>query len=187
MHKLAKTKADLSYRSMSNLNNQGVSVELLERECKKRGWHILPDKDRVWIAKTEAALTEIPGGTPDYFQPEEITNADTVYEGAKQSVVVNRYERDRRARERSIQRWGYDCSVCNERLEEKYGDLGKGYIHIHHLKPLGEIRVGYELDPINDLRPVCPNCHAMLHRRTPALSIEELADIVRERNPKTTK
>ena len=46
---------------------------------------------------------------------------------------------------------------------------GEGFIHVHHLKPLAQIGEQYELDPINDLRPVCPNCHAMLHRASPAL------------------
>ncbi|AUL13849.1 hypothetical protein B7P02_02620 [Bordetella bronchiseptica] len=38
----------------------------------------------------------------------------------------------------------------------------------------------YELDPVRGLRPVCPNCHAMLHRRTPVLSIEALQEILRQ-------
>ena len=39
----------------------------------------------------------------------------------------------------------------------------------------GGYKDGYDVDPINDLMPVCPNCHAMLHRRTPPFSVEELA------------
>ena len=59
-----------------------------------------------------------------------------------------------------------------------YGELGRDYIHVHHLKPLADIKDEYELDAVKDLRPVCPNCHSMLHRRTPALSIEELTELV---------
>jgi 5-methylcytosine-specific restriction protein A len=55
-----------------------------------------------------------------------------------------------------------------------YGDIGKGFIHVHHLKPVSQIGETYEVDPINDLRPVCPNCHAMLHRPEETLTIEEL-------------
>ncbi|MEW5967974.1 MAG: HNH endonuclease [Pseudomonadota bacterium] len=47
-------------------------------------------------------------------------------------------------------------------------------MHVHHLKPLALTDGAYELDPIADLRPVCPNCHAMLHRGENVLSIEEL-------------
>jgi 5-methylcytosine-specific restriction protein A len=56
--------------------------------------------------------------------------------------------------------------------------LGEGFIHVHHLKPLAQIGEQYELDPINDLRPVCPNCHAMLHRASPALSIDALRALI---------
>jgi 5-methylcytosine-specific restriction protein A len=49
---------------------------------------------------------------------------------------------------------------------------------VHHLRPLAEVKEGYLLDPVTDLRPVCPNCHAMLHQRTPAYSIEEMWHIL---------
>ncbi len=58
-------------------------------------------------------------------------------------------------------------------FEEQYGPIGKGFIHVHHRKPLAHREV-YRLDPINDLIPVCPNCHSMLHSSEPLLSVEEL-------------
>jgi 5-methylcytosine-specific restriction protein A len=48
---------------------------------------------------------------------------------------------------------------------------------VHHLRPLAEIGAEYVLDPEVDLRPVCPNCHAMLHRTRPPMSIEALATL----------
>jgi 5-methylcytosine-specific restriction protein A len=59
-------------------------------------------------------------------------------------------------------------------FEQCYGEVAKGFIHVHHLRPLSEIGEEYEVDPIADLRPVCPNCHAVLHLRVPAYSIEEV-------------
>lgn len=56
--------------------------------------------------------------------------------------------------------------------------IGEGFINVHHLKSLSEISQEYALDPIKDLRPVCPNCHAMLHRNKPAYTIEQLKDII---------
>jgi 5-methylcytosine-specific restriction protein A len=108
--------------------------------------------------------------------PEEIPEdeASTIPEGAKKTIQVNIYERDREAREKCLRYWGTICQVCAFDFTKTYGDLGKGYIHVHHTKPLGEMKGQYDLDPITDLRPVCPNCHAMLHRVRPALSIEEL-------------
>jgi 5-methylcytosine-specific restriction protein A len=45
---------------------------------------------------------------------------------------------------------------------------------VHHLKSLAEIGAEYELDPVRDLRPVCPNCHAMIHRKYPPYGLEEV-------------
>ncbi|WP_336335448.1 HNH endonuclease [Pseudomonas putida] len=101
-------------------------------------------------------------------------NPETVVEGAAKLVTIKIYERDRGARLRCTHHWGWKCFVCQFDFAENYGELGEDFIHVHHLKPLSEIGEAYALDPISDLRPVCPNCHAMLHRRVPALAIEEL-------------
>jgi predicted HNH restriction endonuclease len=70
-------------------------------------------------------------------------------------------------------------SVCDLDFEDRYGDMGKDFIHVHHLKELSSVGPGYEVDPIDDLRPVCPNCHAMLHKRRPAFTPDELRRILR--------
>jgi len=95
-------------------------------------------------------------------------------EGAKKQVIINAYERNQEARNKCIDFYGYNCSICEFNFEKVYGDLGKSFIHVHHIKPLSEISQEYEVDPIKDLIPVCPNCHAMLHRTIPAISINEL-------------
>jgi len=113
--------------------------------------------------------------------PEEAEVGETFIEGAKKRIVVNAYERDSRAREACIRHYGLSCAVCGFNFEEAFGRIGKGYIHVHHIKPLSEIGGEYELDPIEDLRPICPNCHAMIHQRKPAYSIEELREILKRR------
>jgi 5-methylcytosine-specific restriction protein A len=57
-------------------------------------------------------------------------------------------------------------------FEETYGPVGKGLIHVHHLKALASVGIEYQVNPVADLRPVCPNCHAMIHRGEPMYSIE---------------
>ena len=116
---------------------------------------------------------------PDY---DEIPNPETVFEGAKKEIVVNSYERNREARSRCIAERGCKCAVCGMDFEKKYGEIGQGFIHVHHIVPLASIGKEYELDPVKDLIPVCPNCHAMLHRRNPPYSIEELKRIKEHRN-----
>lgn len=100
-------------------------------------------------------------------------------EGSRTLVTSYRYERDPNARQACIQHYGTSCAVCGFNFGKEFGDIGEGFIHVHHLKPISEYTLEYQIDPIEDLRPVCPNCHAMLHRATPPYSIEELMEIRR--------
>ena len=108
----------------------------------------------------------------------EIEEDELFTEGSIKKVTVNLYERNPAARKKSIDKHGYNCKVCGMSFEKTYGKIGKGFIHIHHIKPLAGIDGEYELNPIKDLVPVCPNCHAMLHTYNPPLSVEELKKIL---------
>lgn len=96
------------------------------------------------------------------------------YEGAVHSVMVNAYERDREARRCCIQHYGPKCVVCGMDFGTVYGAVADGFIHVHHLKALSEIGAEYRVDPVADLRPVCPNCHAVIHLGGQTRSIEEV-------------
>lgn len=108
------------------------------------------------------------------ISPEEIDPASDIYEGAARQVLVNAYERSAKARKKCIKHYGCSCSVCGFNFEERYGEIGKGFIHVHHLISLAEIDERYKVDPLKDLRPICPNCHAMIHSKKPMFSVEEL-------------
>ncbi|GAK12354.1 DUF3427 domain-containing protein [Geomicrobium sp. JCM 19039] len=105
---------------------------------------------------------------------EEVFNPECYLEGSTKTITVNIYERNLVARKKCIEYYGSTCTICEFDFKRKYGAIGEDFIHIHHLKELSKIKKEYKLNPINDLRPVCPNCHAMLHRRKPAFTIEEL-------------
>lgn len=122
------------------------------------------------------AFDRDPGPHPEYL-PDEI-DGDEVFEGARRTITVNVFERDPSARLRCIARWSCICSACGFDFAQVYGELGKGFIHVHHLRPLAEIGEQYALNPEEDLRPVCPNCHAMLHRVRPAMGIEDLQKLL---------
>lgn len=109
--------------------------------------------------------------------PDEVTDRAYV-EGAVKQVFVNAYERSEKAVSDCKAHYGTACTVCRFDFGKTYGELGHGYIHVHHLVQLADIAKDYEVDPIKDLRPVCPNCHSMLHQRRPPLSIEELKEII---------
>jgi len=114
--------------------------------------------------------------------PDEVEET-ILLEGAKKQIVVNAYERNPKAREKCINKYGFSCFICGFNFQKNYGEIGKEFIHVHHLKPLSEIQEEYEVNPIEDLRPVCPNCHAMLHRKVPAYSIEEIQNILKGQKP----
>ena len=97
----------------------------------------------------------------------------TLPEGAKRRVVVNAYERNPLARASCIAHHGHRCHVCGVALGEKFGDIADGFIHVHHIVPLASIEHSYEVDPVHDLVPVCPTCHAVIHLRVPPLSVAE--------------
>ncbi len=96
-------------------------------------------------------------------------------EGALVRTTVNRYERDPNARKACIVHYGAICQVCEFDFGQMYGPIGAGYIHVHHRTPIASIKESYEVDPVIDLVPLCPNCHAMIHTgRTVPLTVDEL-------------
>lgn len=124
---------------------------------------------------------------PDFVRPKPADKADLhpnevpadgiFTEGAVRQITVNAYERDRAARTACIAKFGLRCVVCDMSFAERYGEIGRGFIHVHHKKPLAIRRSEYQLRPTIDLVPVCPNCHAMLHTQNPPLSINDLQAI----------
>lgn len=110
----------------------------------------------------------------EFLYPDEVADTRLVCEGTRKTVSVNVYERDRTARFRCIAHWGTKCTCCGISFERTYGPRGAGFIHVHHLVPLASVGAKYTLDPVADLRPVCPNCHAIIHRFDPPLSIDDV-------------
>lgn len=113
--------------------------------------------------------------------PEEIGPPEQFIEGASMMVAVNLYERNAEARAKCLQHHGYLCAVCRFDFSVFYGPIGDKYIHVHHIVPLSEIKKEYTLNPLKDLVPVCPNCHAIIHRTRPAMSVEQLKKHLQEK------
>jgi hypothetical protein len=114
--------------------------------------------------------------------PSEIQPHLKYPEGAVCRVTVNAYERSPTARRACLEHHGTTCSICEFDFGRVYGPVMDGFVHVHHLRELSNIGVEYNVDPIADLRPVCPNCHAVLHSRTPAFAIEEVAALIKKYN-----
>ena len=124
------------------------------------------------------AHTFVASQVPDekhWIAKDELSSSEPFFEGGRLTILVNAFERNTTARKRCLEHYGATCVVCGFNAQQKYGDHITEVIHVHHLKPLSSIGQGYIIDPISDLRPVCPNCHAVIHSRDPIFSIDELA------------
>ena len=100
----------------------------------------------------------------------------SLIEGAEHATLTNRFERNKRARALCIEAHGAVCAICGFDFGRTYGQEFEGIIDVHHRVPLNEIREGYEVDPVRDLVPLCPNCHRAVHSKPggEVYTVEEL-------------
>jgi hypothetical protein len=101
-------------------------------------------------------------------------------EGSAKQVSVTVYERNPKARRECLEHYGYDCCICGFNFENVYGEQGAGFIHVHHLKQMAKRKKPYKVNPISELRPICPNCHAMIHKGSNMFSIDELKNLLKK-------
>lgn len=114
---------------------------------------------------------------------DELDAAAPIREGARYQVLVTAYERNPEARRRCIAAHGTVCCICGFSFGAVYGPEAEGYIQVHHVKPLSEVGGEYVVDPVEDLRPVCPNCHAVLHLSGRCRSIDEVRQLLTKQRP----
>lgn len=112
----------------------------------------------------------------DYIFPDEVDESKELREGKVRSVYVNIYERNPVARAQCIEHYGCYCFICGFDFLSAYGEIGRNFIHVHHELELSSIGEEYVIDPVRDLKPVCPNCHAMIHRQKPAFGVDEVKE-----------
>lgn len=72
-----------------------------------------------------------------------------------------------------------ECQACGFDFEVVYGEAGRGYCEVHHLKPLSDAEAEVETS-LNDLAVLCSNCHRVIHRTNPMLSVEEVRALIRQ-------
>lgn len=103
---------------------------------------------------------------------------ETLVEGQVRRAIAVRYERNARARLLCIQHHGTSCSVCGFNFGTVYGAAFNGFIIVHHIEPISMKEGEYVVDPVRDMRPVCANCHLIIHRRATPYSVEEVAKLL---------
>lgn len=98
-------------------------------------------------------------------------------EGSAKSELLTKYERSHLNRSLCLAYYGYDCKACGINLKEKYGDIARDFIHVHHLNPISECGET-KPNPITDFVPLCPNCHAIAHLKNPPITVAEIQKIL---------
>ena len=100
-----------------------------------------------------------------FSSPDEIELVAGHSEGSIRQSLVNIRKRSESNRRACVEHHGTLCHICGFCFGEAYGKVAEGFIHVHHLRPLSE---GERVEtPAEALVPVCANCHAVLHLRTP--------------------
>lgn len=171
---------NLHYGRMGRLVGKQLGVKqtmplgvLVDFKKVGQGWH--------WTMKPQVAKALESLGWVDanfVLLPGEMPEKTPLTEGTVYRVAVNAYERNPEARRRCIEHYGTSCAVCGFDFAKAYGRLASDVIHVHHLRPLSSIGKTYRVNPIADLRPVCPNCHVVLHLRTPPYAIQAVRRVL---------
>lgn len=131
-----------------------------------------------WILRfTAAVLSLLPFEAESEISPPD--NQRGFPEGAKKTIVVNRYERDRRNRAAAIAIHGSRCLACGFDFGSRYGSIAAGFIEVHHVVPVSRMIEGYIVNPQNDLIPLCSNCHSVVHKEDPPLTLQQLLMVLR--------
>lgn len=139
----------------------------------------IPDEVAEQLERDWAIFLKLPAPAREINYVDDVDIQKTFEEGAPKKVTTTVYERSPIARAICIKAYGAVCYICGFDFAKRYGEVGKGFIHVHHLQPKAVIGKSSKINPIRDLRPVCPNCHAMIHQRKPVYSIEELKEIMK--------
>lgn len=117
-------------------------------------------------------------GLLNELSSDALSNSPIYIEGALTSKFVNAYERNPKARMKCLEHYGTQCAACNFDFEKTYGEAGKGYIEVHHVLPLTSLKKEYVVNPVQDLIPLCANCHAIVHRKNPIFTLTEIKDML---------
>lgn len=175
---------EVAFDTLLDFKKDILRLEVLKKEMPEQLWtpqasgisirnEYLSKLEQLWFEYQNISLEQ----KPEYNQPE---TEQTFLEGKAFSVLQSRYERDADARKACLSKKGYRCSVCSFDFQKVYGGIGVGFIHVHHLNMVKDMGEPTETNPETDLEPVCPNCHAMLHKRYPPYSINELKELIKD-------
>ena len=164
-----------------------ATYDKLERD----GLHKITDKGEKYLLENINNFTFILDNNFNEIQRKDVIEKDysnlIIEEGFTKFSQIKTKSRSRKlviiAKEHYSQNGKIYCSACNFNFENFYGEVGKGYIEIHHLKPIFAKEENFEQsvsEAISGVVPVCANCHKIIHRKNDQLlSIPSLQELIR--------
>lgn len=165
----------------SRLNKLASAVEEVERRVGE-GERLTKVVNEVW-ARGPARLASEHQNESQYWAmvlelrvrgaPDPTSSA---LEGRRSEYTLSKVERDPVLRRKCIERNGARCAACGFDFLKSYGEIGRGYIQVHHVKPLSG---GLRRTSVDDLIPMCANCHVIVHRRTPPFSVKQVRKLLK--------
>jgi len=174
VERILKTYSDITLPKRKNGSVRYWHIPFLGTKTKGKFTWILRNelKDALLsIYRKKSINTKLP---EDFFG-----ETITFIEGKQKSVLTTIYERNPKAREACLKHHGYKCKICGFNFEEKYGAIGKGIIHVHHVNKVSYTNKEHNIDPVKELIPLCPNCHTVVHSRKEMFSIVEMKEIIK--------
>lgn len=165
-------RTDLLFRALSD--RPLISIDILQKRYPEYNWTPQGGGQTIPVLIANELFLELQSSLEFGFDLQSPTDVKLYADGKSRTITVKTYDRSPLARQECIKYYGYGCVVCGFNFQVTYGVIGETYIEVHHLKQLADVGEEHEINPVTDLRPVCANCHRMLHRKRPPISIEEL-------------
>ncbi|WP_255298261.1 HNH endonuclease [Brevibacillus dissolubilis] len=169
--------------------DEKIFAQDIDAEDTENGWfHPRSDHDVNSASDTKAA--NVPNTGHALTPTQDTVSNNGAYpnndqqhplkDGAPKYYYGKRYERRPENRQRAIEIHGLICKACGFDFEAVYGERGKNFIEVHHIKPLSTLDGGeMEIVPETDLVPVCSNCHRMIHRyKDEVLTVEQVKSMI---------
>jgi 5-methylcytosine-specific restriction enzyme A len=154
----------------------------------------LPDEGKLRadlqnIARAYRALTYRGGIDADVDSHSEVTEEFGTPTGMsvteiRKYVYHRKIERNRTAARQAKKFHGTRCQACTLDFGERYGQLGKGFIEAHHLRPIATLEEGVPVkyDVAADFAVLCSNCHRMIHRFPDPSNLANFRTIIIEKS-----
>jgi predicted HNH restriction endonuclease len=170
-----------------NVKECQMEIEIIENIESELPLNVIRKNNAVNVPNTERKKIE--RRIVDFKTDVEASQIleDGFQEGGVNEIFREHQKRNPKLRKAAIREYGYSCVICGFNFEEVYGNLGRGFVEVHHLELLSAIK-NERILTAKDVAVVCANCHRVLHRNgKQPMAIEILQKKVRERKESSSE